>query len=165
MAFGFGNKRNQLPGAGQPAPDFRLTGGEGGAQSRDEILAQGPLVLAFYKVSCPVCQFALPFLERMAQAGKLRILGVSQDDAKATARFSREYDLTFPMLRDEESAGYPASNAFGITTVPTLVLLEADGTVSLASEGFVKKDLEILARRAGAEVFRPDEYVPEWKAG
>ncbi|MBI4877259.1 MAG: TlpA family protein disulfide reductase [Acidobacteria bacterium] len=165
MAFGFGRKRNQFLGPGQPAPAFRLTSLEGAGRAREEILAGGPALLAFFKASCPVCQFTLPFLERLAQGGSLRVIGVSQDDAKATARFSREYELTFPMLLDESSSGYATSNAFGITTVPSLFLLEGDGTVSYSGEGFGKRDLERLARRAGIELFQPDDYVPEWKAG
>ncbi len=57
------------------------------------------------------------------------------------------------------------SNAFGITNVPSLFLVEPDGVISLASQGFVKRDLEALGKRAGVEVFRQGEKVPEWKAG
>jgi peroxiredoxin len=147
---------NQLLQAGDRAPSLPLL---------DEILAGGPVLLAFFKVSCPVCQFTLPFLERIAKSASLRVFGVSQDDAKATARFAKEFGVTFPMLLDEEPAGYPASNAFGVSTVPTLFLIDASGVVALSSEGFLKRDLADLGRRAGVEVFRQDEYVPEWKAG
>jgi len=53
---------------------------------RDE-LARRPVVLAFFKVSCPVCQYAFPFLERLYKAygnKNVALVGVSQDDAKAT---------------------------------------------------------------------------------
>jgi peroxiredoxin len=147
---------NRLLRAGDRAPSLALF---------KEVLAGGPALLAFFKVSCPVCQFTFPFLERLAGSGSLRVFGVSQDDAKATGRFAKEFGVTFPMLLDQESAGYAASNAYGITTVPSLFLVEAGGAVAVSSEGFVKRDLEQLGRRAGVEVFRPDDYVPEWKAG
>jgi hypothetical protein len=70
-----------------------------------------------------------------------------------------------PTLLDREEAGYPASNRFGITHVPSLFLVEPDGVISLASDGFVKKDLETIGKRAGVKPFGPDENVPEWKAG
>jgi hypothetical protein len=70
-----------------------------------------------------------------------------------------------PMLLDREEEGYPVSNAFGITHVPSLFLIEPDGTISLASEGFVKSDLESIGERAGVTPFRQDEKVPAWKAG
>ena len=31
--------------------------------------------------------------------------------------------------------------------------------------GFSKRDLEALGKRVGVAAFRPDENVPEWKAG
>jgi peroxiredoxin len=147
------NKRLQ---AGDRAPSLPLF---------EEILAGGPALLVFFKVSCPVCQLTLPFLERIAKGGSMRVFGVSQDDAKATGRFAKEFGVTFPMLLDQESAGYAASNAFGISTVPSLLLIEPGGKVAYSGEGFVKRDLEDLGRRAGVEVFRQDDYVPEWKAG
>jgi len=147
---------NKLLQAGDRAPSLPLL---------EEVLAGGPALLAFFKVSCPVCQFTFPFLERIASSGSLRVFGVSQDDAKASGRFAKEFGVTFPMLLDQESAGYPASNAFGVSTVPTLFLIDASGVVALSSEGFLKRDLADLGRRAGVEAFRQDEYVPEWKAG
>ena len=147
---------NQLLQAGDRAPALPLL---------EKILAGGPALLAFFKVSCPVCQFTFPFLERIAKSGSMRVFGVSQDDAKASGRFAKEFGVTFPMLLDQEPAGYPASNAFGVSTVPTLFLIDASGVVALSSEGFLKRDLADLGRRAGVEVFRQDENVPEWKAG
>ena len=79
--------------------------------------------------------------------------------------FKRPTALSMPTLLDREHDGYPVSNAFGISHVPSLFLIEPDGTISLASEGFVKRDLEAIGKRAGIEPFRPDEKVPEWKAG
>jgi len=147
---------NKLLQAGDHAPSLPLL---------EETLAGGPALLAFFKVSCPVCQFTFPFLERIAKSGSMRVFGVSQDDAKATRHFAKEFGVTFRMLLDEEQAGYRTSNAFGVSTVPTVFLVDAGGVVAYTSEGFVKRDLAELGRRAGVEVFRQDESVPEWKAG
>ena len=70
-----------------------------------------------------------------------------------------------PTLLDRERDGYPASNAFGISHVPSLFVVEPDGMISLASEGFIKRDLEAIGGRAGLEPFRPEDKIPEWKAG
>jgi peroxiredoxin len=129
-----------------------------------EILSRGPALLVFYKISCPVCQMTLPFLERIAQ-GSLPIVAISQDDQAGTRRFQSKFGVTLTTLLDSEDDGYPASNAFGITHVPSLFLVEPDGTISLASEGFVKADLESIALRAALPMFRADELVPAWKAG
>jgi hypothetical protein len=73
--------------------------------------------------------------------------------------------VTFPTLLDQAKESYPASNAFGITNVPTMFLVEPDGHIASAFSGFSKRDLEALGQRAGVPAFRPDENVPEWKAG
>jgi peroxiredoxin len=165
--MGFWKSRKTLE-AGQRAPDFELPALTGQPRSLKTILENGPAVLAFFKVSCPVCQFTFPFLERLHQGagpGKLQFIAISQDDARATRDYNREYGVTFTTLLDEAGKGYVVSNAFGITAVPSLFLVEPDGNISLASAGFSKQDIETLAARAGVTPFRPGEYVPEWQAG
>jgi hypothetical protein len=74
--------------------------------------------------------------------------------------------LSFPVLLDPASEDYPVSNAYGLTHVPSLVWVEPDGKISLAAVGFVKADLEEIARRAGPlELFHKDERVEAFRAG
>lgn len=131
-----------------------------------DLLARGPVLLAFFKVSCPVCQYTFPFLQRLHESGNgIAIIGVSQDKAAATREFNQEFGVAFPMLLDDGAAGYPVSNAFGIQTVPSLFLIEPDGAISLSANGFVKQDLEALGQRLGAAVFQAGERIPEYKPG
>ena len=65
--------------AGSKAPVFSLLDLNGSPRSLAEILSRGPVLLVFYKISCPTCQFTLPFLERIAK-GSLPIVTISQDD-------------------------------------------------------------------------------------
>lgn len=150
--------------AGSEAPSFTLDDMSGSKHSLSEYLSQGPVLLALYKIGCPVCQFIFPFLDRIAK-GSLRVIGISQDDERGTAKFQANHKLTMPMLLDREFDEYPVSNAFAITHVPALFLVEPDGKISLASEGFVKHDLESIGERAGVAPFGPDDHVPEWKPG
>jgi peroxiredoxin len=148
---------------GQVAPPSSFVTKEGDARSLDEILAAGPAVIAFYKVTCPVCQLTMPYLERL-RGGSLQVVSVSQDDAEAAAEFDFEFGARTDLL-DSEDAGYPASNAFRITNVPSLFLVEPGRKITWQSVGFYKKDLESLAERAGRPIFQPGERVPEAKAG
>jgi peroxiredoxin len=159
--------------AGKIAPGFSMKGFDGKEYSLGTLIERGPVVAAFFKISCPVCQFTFPFLERLYQrygGDGVTFLGVSQDDARSTKEFAAEYGVTFPMVLDEK--GYPVSNAYGLTSVPTIFLIEPDGNVRVSSTGFDKKDLETIAgelaergRIAPAPLFRPDEKVPENKPG
>jgi peroxiredoxin len=132
-----------------------------------ETFRHGPVVVAFFKVSCPTCQLAFPFLERLHAAGNtgLQFVGVSQDDDKATAEFAKRYGITFPIRLDRAAHGYEASNAYGITHVPAIFVVEPDGAISDSWSGFSKTEFEKLAQRASVVLFRADESVPVWKAG
>jgi len=159
--------------AGTPAPTFALKDGGGKVYTLAEALKKGPVLLAFFKESCPTCQFAFPFLERIHKAipdgSRVQMWGVSQSDAGDTRAFAREQGCTFPLLLDED--GYPVSNLYGLTTVPTLFLVDPDGTIQLSSVGFSRKDIEAVAaefsRRSGnpITVFRPSDIVPDYKPG
>ena len=160
----FGRHKKAMLEAGAKAAAFRLKNLTGAAVSLEEILAKGPALLAFFKISCPVCQLTFPYLERLAGGVSLQIIGISQDDAPATEVFNQRFGVTFPTLLDPKQ-GYPASNAYGITNVPTLFLVEPDGRISKAFAGFSKRDMEAMAQRAGVGMFRAGDNVPEWKAG
>lgn len=161
--------------AGQAAPGFSLKGLDGTSHSLEELRQRRPVLAAFFKVSCPVCQFTFPFLQRLQErygSDAVTILGISQDDGKATASFAKQYGITFPMALDEKEKNYPASNAYGLAMVPTIFLIDPEGTVRLSSMGFVKTDLEKIAaelaeRRKIAPValFRANESVPANRPG
>ena len=161
-------KQKEMLAAGTQAPDFRLRDLDGRLRTRPEIAGGKPVLLAFFKVSCPVCQYAFPFLERIYR-GRTRqdiaMYAISQDDAESTREFDGEFGITLPTLLDTEEEGYPASNAYGLSHVPSLFLVEPDGRVSLAITGFDKNGMEELGRRLGKEPFEPGERVPEWKPG
>ncbi|HEU0141811.1 MAG TPA: TlpA disulfide reductase family protein [Bryobacteraceae bacterium] len=165
--MGFGKHRRILE-KGSRAPDFSLADLQGEVVSARQILSRGPALFAFFKISCPVCQLTLPFLERFHRQldrGVLQVFGISQNDEGATRRFGREFDLTLPMLLDTSASGYPVSNGFGISQVPSMFLVEQDGTIAWASEGFSKQDLEDLGHRFAINPFRADEEVPAFRAG
>jgi len=157
--------QHKLLDSGSRAPEFRLEQLVGGAISLAGILADGPALLVFFKISCPICQLTFPFLERIHQAGGLRIFGISQNDAADTGDFNREFGVTFPTMLDTEDSGFPASNDYGISSVPTMFLVEPGGTISQVIEGWRKRGMEALAAAGGGSLWRPGEYVPEWKAG
>jgi len=158
--------------SGHLAPNFSLKSLDGKEVSLGEALARGPIVLSFFKVSCPVCQFTYPFLERLYRryGRDAAFLAVSQDNPSASSDFVKNYGVTFPVLVDD--TGYTVSNAYGLTMVPTVFLIDPDAKVRVSSMGFVKADLESIAhvladRRqlARAPVFLPNESVPDAKPG
>src|SRR6266436_791462 len=160
--------------AGNKGPGFSLQSLDNKEYSLNALMERGSVVAAFFKISCPVCQFAFPFVERLHKrygSDGATFLGISQDDAKSSQKFAKEYGITFPILLDDEK-GYVVSNAYSLTNVPTIFLIDTDGAVKVSSMGFDKKDLETIAaylaeRRKISQppLFRPDEVVPANKPG
>jgi len=159
---------------GTLAPDFTLPLVKGGEFSLRDALKRGPVIVAFFKITCPVCQFTFPYLERIYRSypqGQYTLLGISQDEDNYTEEFAREYGITFSLALDDVDT-YPVSNAYGITNVPTIFMISPDGGVQLSIVGWDRRDMEKLnrevARVSGAThnpLFQPGENIPDSKAG
>ena len=159
---------------GAMAPEFELKTLDGKPFSLGEELSRGPVVLVFFKVSCPTCQYALPFYERLFKAygrNGVTLVGISQNGAKDTAAFTKEFGVTFPVLLDDTNS-YPVSNAYGLTNVPTIFWIAQDSEIEVSSVGWMRADFEEINRRmaeagksAPAVVFKPGEDVCDFRAG
>jgi peroxiredoxin len=160
--------------AGVHAPDIQLSFVDGTKFSLDNALKQGPVVAAFFKVSCPVCQLAFPYVERIFKAykgsGKFTLVGVSQDGASDTQAFNREFGITFPVLLDAK--GYPVSNAYGLTNVPTIFLISPQREIETSIVSWSRAEMEelnnTLAKISGvpaAQIFTAADQVPVFKPG
>src|ERR1035441_2239810 len=151
--------------AGVLAPDFTLPTVQGGQVSLREALAKGPVGLVVFKVSCPVCQYALPFLERVFQANRaanVTVLGISQDKARDTKDFMREYGVTFPVALDDP-AKYAVSNAYGLTNVTTIFYVPPSGETEVSCAGWSKPDVEAINQKLPEH--REQPIAPLWRKG
>jgi peroxiredoxin len=132
-----------------------------------------PKLVVFYKVSCPTCQFGMPFYNRLYRAfadSPVTVVAVAQNRPVEAADFAARYEVTMPQLID--APAFAVSKAYQVMTVPTLFVIDAAGEIALASPGFVRADLERAAALLAAaidrpvpEIFRPDEAVPALKPG
>jgi peroxiredoxin len=161
-------------GTGAKAPEFELRTSDGKPFSLEDELSRSAVVLVFFKVSCPTCQYALPFYERLYKAYErqgVTLVGVSQNDAKETAAFNKEFGIAFPVLLDDPRS-YPVSNAYGLTNVPTIFWIAQDGEIEVSSVGWLKADFEEINRRvaeagklAPTAMFKAGEDVRDFRAG
>ena len=160
--------------AGVRAPEFSLPTVDGKQISLAEALGKGPVVLAFFKVSCPVCQYAFPFYQRMYEANRdagVSFIAISQDKARDTAAFLKQYGVTFPVALDDP-ANYAVSNAYGLTTVPSVFYIETDGEIAISSVSWSKTDVEAInaklaeqRQQAPAVLWRKGEEIRDFRAG
>src|SRR5258708_12273112 len=104
---------------GHVAPGCTLRSLDGKEYSLGKLLEKGPVVAAFFKISCPVCQFTFPYLQRLAEryaGNSATVIGVSQDDVSGTKEFNREYGVTFATLLD--GPRYPLSTPYRLRILP-----------------------------------------------
>ena len=160
--------------AGTRAPNFELTSVSGEKFSLQDALAHGPVLAVFFKISCPVCQYALPFYERIYKAygkQKLTIVGVSQNEKSDTTEFNKRYGITFPVLLDDTKT-FPVSNAYGLNTVPTAFWIAEDGDIEISSVSWMRQEFEEIVSKAAETtsatpkpVFKPTEKIADFRAG
>ena len=157
------------------AEEFALTSTKGKSLILSELTKRGPVILAFFKVSCPVCQYAFPYLERLWQLHKtepVSFLGISQDNLADTEAFIKQYGLSFTVALDD-APRYIVSNAYKLTNVPTIYLVDRDGDIQVSSVGWLRKDFEEINLKLSMmdpaqqqyPIFKPGEEVADFKAG
>jgi hypothetical protein len=107
----------------------------------------------------------LPFLDRLRAGGRLPLYTISQNDASTTRAFHDHFGTRLPTLLDSEEAGFPVSNTFGISMVPSMFLVQPGGIIGRVIEGWRKSEIGWLGTLAGVDPFHGGDSVPEWKAG
>ncbi|HEY3351569.1 MAG TPA: TlpA disulfide reductase family protein [Thermoanaerobaculia bacterium] len=164
------------PGSTAPTAAFVRPGGE--SVTTQGLLAEAnglPLLLAFFKTSCPTCRLAWPYLQRLhaAYGGKaVHVVGVSQNGAAESEDFFKEFGkATFDLVLDPEPK-FTASNAFHVEAVPHIVLVSSAGSFEEIFSGWSKAKMEAIGSRLAAgrslariPVVPPGDLVRDFQSG
>jgi peroxiredoxin Q/BCP len=148
---------------GTAAPDFELEDQDGNKHSLKSLLSEGPLILYFYPADfTPGCtKEACSFrdLQTDLLRAKLRVVGVSPQDATSHRRFADKHDLNFPLLADPDKAvvkAYDLDGPLGIGVRRGTYLIGKDGKIKdsvladlriSAHEDFVNKAIKAGASK------------------
>jgi peroxiredoxin len=129
-----------------------------------------PRALVFYRVTCSTTQLAGPALARLGEAYPGHVVGVGQDPPEALASFAAEHGWSFPQVPDV--APYEASDAYGVVTAPTVIVVDADDRVAALAEGWDRDAMNAasstLARLLGvpaATLSVDGDGMPEFQPG
>jgi cytochrome c biogenesis protein CcmG, thiol:disulfide interchange protein DsbE len=138
-ALWFG-RRNSGPESGSLAPDFALPLVAGGAGTFRLTEARGsPVMVEVFASWCGVCRRSAPTVSAAARARRqreVRFIGVSVDQSANEARSAAsEWHLPYDVALDD---GHFAKS-WGISVLPTFVLIDADGRVRHVSQGAVSE--------------------------
>ncbi|GLY09295.1 redoxin domain-containing protein [Pseudobacillus badius] len=132
-------------GLGDLPPDFSLQTLDGKKVSLSDYRGK-KVILNFWATWCPPCKAEMPhmqsFYEKEAEKSGTEILAVnltSKDNGQATvADFVKQYDLTFPVLLDEEGA---VGEKYQVSIIPTTYFLNTDGTVHQVVKGPMDEEM------------------------
>ena len=147
---------------GHRAPSLALPDATTGEPVTDP-WREGPVVVAFFKTTCPVCQMAAPKVQALAESG-LRVVAVGEDPPPEIRSYAERHGQNVTTL--SEPAPYPVSDAFGIDTVPTLFLVGEDGNVRDAVVSWDRDAWNRFAEEAGGTAVSEDgDGLPPFRPG
>lgn len=149
-------------GSGVSAPDINLRDIDN-AQLVVDPWTQGPTIIAFFKVTCPVCKMTAPKVAALARSGA-RVLAVGEDPASALSTFRDQFDQRVPTVT--EPAPYDVSEAYGVRSVPSLVLVGPDGIVIDSAGAWDREKWNALSLAAGGGVVSDEsDGLPPFRPG
>ncbi len=155
---------------GSSAIPFTLNDLDGDAV---EFEANGPpTALVFFRADCPTCELAFSYLnnfyDRIAPRGG-RIIGIAQDNRKATRSLIDATGCKFPILFDQ---GLKVSRDYDPDAVPAFFYVDRKFEVLRAQSSFNKAGINAIAKEMmlalgmSFELIAPDfDGHPNFKAG
>lgn len=149
-----------------PYPRVSLPGLTDGPPFEDAWTAGETLILHGHR-DCKTTRQTLPFVDRIhrRKGGGRTVLAVLQDDAETARTLVSGQGLALPVYLEADP--YPLAAALSLEVVPTLFLLDREGNIEKAIQGFNRAELEGLAARLGVEgpLFVPEDNAPPTKPG
>ncbi len=129
---------------GEPAPDFTLSRPDGG-DLRLDAYADKPILINFFATWCIPCELEMPLLQAAYEnhgADGLVVIGIDfEETPDVVAPWIEEKGITFPVGLDSDGA--LSQGPYRVSTLPTSVLVGADGDVAVIRRGaFAEKELE-----------------------
>jgi len=125
------------------APDFTLQTINGQTVNLTDFRGK-PVMLTFWRINCPACQFQAPFIQAFyseQSSEEVAILTINVgDSASATQDYVTSRGLTFPVLLDPEGR---VAGAYGIIGVPMTFFIDAEGILRAYKIGAFQSQKEM----------------------
>ena len=159
---------------GSESPDFSATDLQGRQVTLSEFRGQKVVVVDFWATWCAPCVMAMPKLQELHDEFKEReveVLAVNLgEDPDLVRRFLELKKYTFRVVMDQKRV---IANRFGVSAIPALVVVDADGRIGWTRVGYnpekadeLRQVVERLSRErrsqeSGAKQKIIDEHHPD----
>jgi thiol-disulfide isomerase/thioredoxin len=134
-----------LLAVGDPAPDWTLTGADGRAHSLSDYRGR-IVVLDFWATWCGPCFKVMPRMEKLHRKYKdqgVVVFGINSWETGDPAAAMKKKNCTYGLLlKGEEIAP-----AYGVSTLPAICVVGADGRIIYCHAGGDDKNLDALIEK------------------
>lgn len=123
------------PREGSVAKSFQLPLASGSGDFRLDEQRGKPVLMEVFASWCGACEHAAPMVDdvyREAQKSGVVFVGISvDDDPVAARRVQQSWPIAYPVAVDDGQV----RRAYGVSLLPTFVLIDREGTVKHVSSG------------------------------
>lgn len=135
------NPTGQPPAAqdGRAAPDFKLATPDGTTVRLSDYRGKW-VVVNFWASWCGPCRQETPDLQRLAERHPqaLVVIGVNQQEsAEVAAKFTGQFDVTYPIALDADGE---VSVAYRVAGLPRTLLVDPGGVIRSTTNGRITED-------------------------
>ena len=126
-------------------------------------LGAGPVLLNFFDSTCVTCIREMPALQKMANEGKVRVIGVDLLDRRGAAlRLVKRTGITYPVAFDEQGT---TVDTYGVLRLPTTFAIDRAGRVvdvrySALTEASARRWIGDLQRAAALRLATASSSLP-----
>ncbi|MFD1039998.1 peroxiredoxin family protein [Virgibacillus byunsanensis] len=128
---------------GNMAPDFELSTLGGDTVKLSDFRGKR-VMLNFWATWCPPCRAEMPDMQKFHEEKDIVILAVNLTDTEASIQdipdFVDEFELTFPILLDEQTA---VANEYQIQPIPTSFMVDSNGRIQYKAFGALNYELMV----------------------
>jgi peroxiredoxin len=129
------------------ATDFKLSDVDNKSYTLSSYKGKQPVILLFWTTWCPYCRKELKNINLMSEElkkEKVEVLAINVGEPLSkVSKFVKSYNLTYPVLLDQDGNVSRSYNVFG---VPTYVIIDDKGNNRLQENYFPKEEYKKMIR-------------------